>query len=197
MLIRGSMLPSELIRPKSYAYVNFQLGSFARLAVQAQDLGVDLWRYRSEEKNSILVRFRSNLNLRTNEEENAIQDGKGTYVSNLHTLCFPTDWTALVQDAWDWMGPHWCDRGQTIWPVKQMADFPLEFMPIPKWMGAMYTAVSKPGAYTQRSLYYAKLFHSLRSGHDPHGEMDWHAVRLSIPSLDNTSTSGFICQCII
>lgn len=54
--VRGSMLPSELIRPKSYAYVNFQLGAFARLAIQSQELGVDLWRYRAEEKNSILVR---------------------------------------------------------------------------------------------------------------------------------------------
>lgn len=84
---------------------------------------------------------------------------------------------ALVQDAWDWMGPHWCDRAQTMWPVEQMKDFPLEIMPAPRWMGAVYTATSSPHAYTQRSLYYAKLFHSFRDGHDPHGEMDWGDVR--------------------
>lgn len=55
MQVRGSMLPAELIRPKSFAYVNFQLGAFARLAIQSEALGVDLWRYRSEEKNSIMV----------------------------------------------------------------------------------------------------------------------------------------------
>lgn len=56
MQVRGSMLPAELVRPKSYAYVNFQLGALARLAVQAEALGEDLWRFRADEKNSILVR---------------------------------------------------------------------------------------------------------------------------------------------
>lgn len=60
MEVRGSMLPAELIRPKSFAYVNFQLGAFARLAVQAEALGVPLWRYRADEKNSILVRIACN-----------------------------------------------------------------------------------------------------------------------------------------
>lgn len=59
MEVQGSMLPAELIRPKSYAYVNFQLGAFARLAVQVEALGIDLWRFRAEEGNSILVRCTS------------------------------------------------------------------------------------------------------------------------------------------
>lgn len=91
-----------------------------------------------------------------------------------------SDRACAMQDAWDWMGPHWCDRGQTVWPVGQMKDFPLEIMPSPRWIGAVYTATRNPGAYTQRSLYYAKLFHDFRTGHDPHREMDWNDVRLQL-----------------
>lgn len=49
------MLPNELVRPKSYAYHNFELEAYVRLALQAEQLNVDLWTFRAEEYNSILV----------------------------------------------------------------------------------------------------------------------------------------------
>lgn len=53
--VHGSMLPNELVRPKSYAYFNFELEAYVRLALLAQQLNVHLWNYRAEEYNSILV----------------------------------------------------------------------------------------------------------------------------------------------
>lgn len=57
MQIRGSMLPNELVRPKSYAYHNFELEAYVRLALQAEKVNVDLWNFQAEEYNSILVRL--------------------------------------------------------------------------------------------------------------------------------------------
>jgi hypothetical protein len=55
--IFSSMLPTEVIRPKSYAYVDFTLEGLVRLAMQAERLGIDLWNFNSEAHNSILVRL--------------------------------------------------------------------------------------------------------------------------------------------
>jgi hypothetical protein len=84
--------------------------------------------------------------------------------------------TLYVQDVWDWMAQHWCDRGQTLWPVEQMDNPPLEIYRPANFMGAVYNKVRLPGVYTRRSLFYAQLFHQFKSGHDPHNEMDWDAV---------------------
>jgi Alginate lyase len=54
--IAGALMPAELVRPKSYAYHSFTLEIYARLALHAGKLGVDLWRFNAEEGNSILVR---------------------------------------------------------------------------------------------------------------------------------------------
>jgi hypothetical protein len=59
MQIKGAMLPQELIRPKSYAYVDFELEAYVRLALQAEALGEDLWNAQSFHFNSILVRLHS------------------------------------------------------------------------------------------------------------------------------------------
>jgi hypothetical protein len=53
--IVASMLPIEILRKKGYAQVDFTLEAFARLALQGSLLGIDLWNFRAEEKNSILV----------------------------------------------------------------------------------------------------------------------------------------------
>ena len=76
------MLPNELVRPKSYgactllqstesaplypqnclnslfchaAYHNFELEAYVRLALQAEQVNIDLWTFQAEEYNSILV----------------------------------------------------------------------------------------------------------------------------------------------
>jgi Alginate lyase len=54
--VHGSMLPNELIRPKSYAYHNFELEGYVRLALQAEQLGIDLWNFQASKYNSVLVR---------------------------------------------------------------------------------------------------------------------------------------------
>jgi hypothetical protein len=51
------MLPAELVHPKGYARVNFALEAHSRLATLAGRLGIDLWSFRAEQHNSILVRF--------------------------------------------------------------------------------------------------------------------------------------------
>lgn len=83
----------------------------------------------------------------------------------------------------DFMGQHWCDRSQTLWPVKQMPNPPLEIYRPANWLGALYSQVRthEADAYTQRSLFYAQLFQQFRSGHDPHGEMNWDVVRCARP----------------
>lgn len=55
--IFGSMLPTEVVRPNGYAYMDFTLEGLVRLAMQAERLGIDLWNYNSEARNSILVRL--------------------------------------------------------------------------------------------------------------------------------------------
>lgn len=82
-----------------------------------------------------------------------------------------------VQDVWDFMGQHWCDRGQTLWPVKQMDNPPLEINRPANFLGALYNKVRVQGVYTQRSLFYAQLFQQFKTGHDPRKEMDWDVVR--------------------
>lgn len=75
------------------------------------------------------------------------------------------------------MGQHWCDRGQSLWPVEQMENPPLEIYRPANFLGAVYNHVQVSGAYTLRSLFYAELFHEFRGGHDPHSELDWDVVR--------------------
>jgi hypothetical protein len=82
-----------------------------------------------------------------------------------------------AQDAWDWMGQHWCDRAQTLWPVEQMENAPLSNNRPAQWLGALYHHARRDGVYTQRSLFYAQLWQQLRYGHDPWGEVDWDLVR--------------------
>jgi Alginate lyase len=42
-------------RPKSYAYHDFELEAYVRLALQAEQVNVDLWTFQAESYNSILV----------------------------------------------------------------------------------------------------------------------------------------------
>jgi hypothetical protein len=49
-------MPAEMIRTISYSYHGFILEAYIRLAMQAEKLGVDLWRFNEETGNSILVR---------------------------------------------------------------------------------------------------------------------------------------------
>lgn len=86
-----------------------------------------------------------------------------------------------VQDAWDWMVPHWCDRSESIWPVKQIEAPKLDINRPQEYAGLVYshvTAAADAGnAYTLRSRHYALLYHSLRGGPDPKHEMDEARVR--------------------
>lgn len=86
-----------------------------------------------------------------------------------------------VQDAWDWMVPHWCDRSESIWPVEQINNPKLDLNRPQEYTGAVYThvmAAEAPGdAYTLRGRHYALLYQSLRGGPDPKHEMDEGRVR--------------------
>lgn len=66
--IYGSVVPRELALPASFAGENFALAAFARLALQAARVDVDLWSFGSETGNSILVR-------------------RDLHSGNLHVLC--------------------------------------------------------------------------------------------------------------
>ena len=49
------MLPFEMVRPTSMFYVNFVAEGLVRLAAFAQLEGIDYWRWRAAEGNSVLV----------------------------------------------------------------------------------------------------------------------------------------------
>eukprot|EP00892_Ulva_mutabilis_P005950 jgi/Ulvmu1/3727/UM172_0005.1 len=52
--IFGSMMPAEMARPISYAYHNFELEAYVRLAMQADRVLLNLWSFGSESGNSVL-----------------------------------------------------------------------------------------------------------------------------------------------
>ena len=91
-----------------------------------------------------------------------------------------------VQDAWDWMVQHWCDRSERIWPVQQIEHPKLDLNRPQEWAGAAYTHAARRAkgrdAYTLRSRHYALLYHSFRGGPDPKEEMDWARVRPPPPT---------------
>ena len=84
-----------------------------------------------------------------------------------------------LQDAWDWMTPHLCDRGEERWPFEQPTSAPLELQRPAQSLAMAYTAVSLHDAYTQRSRLYARVFHHLFFGADPHKELRLGKVRLT------------------
>ena len=84
-----------------------------------------------------------------------------------------------MQDAWDWMTPHLCDRGEERWPFEQPTSAPLELQRPAQSLAMAYTAVSLHDAYTQRSRLYARVFHHLFFAADPHKELRLGKVRLA------------------
>ena len=95
-----------------------------------------------------------------------------------------------VQDAWDWMVPHWCDRSESIWPVEQIDNPKLDLNRPQEFVAAVYTHVMKSvevaDAYTLRGRHYALLYQSMRGGPDPKHEMDEARVRPPPPPGDRT-----------
>ena len=94
-----------------------------------------------------------------------------------------------VQDAWDWMVPHWCDRSESIWPVEQIDNPKLDLNRPQEFVAAVYTHVMKSvevaDAYTLRGRHYALLYQSMRGGPDPKHEMDEARVRPPPPRGQN------------
>jgi hypothetical protein len=56
VMVRGGILPNEMVRPTSVFYTNFVAEGLVRLAALADLEGADLWRFREQEGNSVLVR---------------------------------------------------------------------------------------------------------------------------------------------
>jgi hypothetical protein len=100
-----------------------------------------------------------------------------------------------LQDAWDWMSVHWCDRNQGLWPFKQMANPPLELYRPAQYLGAVYTRLQKQSPGSQRAQAYAALFRSFRSGHDPHNEIGWDVVQLLLLCFQRVLCLRNLCSC--
>lgn len=85
-----------------------------------------------------------------------------------------------VQDAWDWMLEHWCDRGGSLWPLQQAAGAAVGLDSPVALLGAMYTTAVRrggPRGYTHRARAYALAWHALRAGPDPSESLSWDVVR--------------------
>lgn len=54
--IVGSVMPTEMTRPKSYSYHSFILEGYVQLAMMAEKVGVNLWDVGADTGNSMLVR---------------------------------------------------------------------------------------------------------------------------------------------
>lgn len=55
VMLRGGILPNEMVRPTSVFYINFVAEGLVRLAAITEMEGGDLWHFRQSELNSILV----------------------------------------------------------------------------------------------------------------------------------------------
>lgn len=72
-----------------------------------------------------------------------------------------------MQDVWDWVTPHWCSNGDA-WPLVQKGDVRTGIVAAMPWLALAFgatdagAAAGGAGAYTLRSLYYARLFQRLR-----------------------------------
>lgn len=59
--IAGSVMATEMTRPKSYSYHSFILEAYVQLAMMSNRFGIDIWDMSAENGNSILVRPRPPL----------------------------------------------------------------------------------------------------------------------------------------
>lgn len=57
--IAGSVMPTEMVRPKSYSYHGFTLQGYLELASLADKVGINLWDIGADSGNSMLVRPRA------------------------------------------------------------------------------------------------------------------------------------------
>jgi hypothetical protein len=54
-IVRGGRLPNEMVKKSSFFHSSLTVQGLVRVAAIAQLEGVDLWRWRQEKGNSILV----------------------------------------------------------------------------------------------------------------------------------------------